>query len=60
MTVTCASFGGGIVTDLMEGALDEDAARATQAHLGSCLDCCGLYQRMDLVVKLLGQLGASD
>ncbi len=58
MTVTCASFGGGLVTDLMEDALDETMVRAIDAHLASCPACRELYWRMGLVVGLLGRLGA--
>lgn len=58
MSVTCASFAGGQVTDLMEGALDEATARAAHIHLAGCPGCSGLYRQMGVVVDLLGRLAA--
>ncbi len=53
----CDAFAGGLVTDLMEGALDHLLRPAVHAHLRVCEVCASLLFRMRAVVGIVARSG---
>jgi hypothetical protein len=51
----CDQFASGLVTDLMEDALDHLMRSAVGAHLRICEVCASLLWRMRAVVGLIGR-----
>jgi hypothetical protein len=51
----CDRFAAGLVTDLMEDALDRFVRPAVVAHVRVCEVCASLYSRMRKVVQIVAR-----
>lgn len=49
-----------LVTELLEGALPDEQARAVREHVQECVDCLRYLGQMQLTARLLGRLAAED
>ena len=49
-----------LVTDWMEGALDDDLRTEIEEHLVVCADCSAFARQLRLTRRALGNLGAGD
>jgi anti-sigma factor RsiW len=55
LTVACQQVVE-LVTDYLEGALDEDVATALEAHLGLCSGCAEYIEQMRATIRALGHV----
>ena len=49
-----------VVTDWMEGALDDDLRTDLEEHLVICPDCAAFVHQLRLTRRALGQAGSGD
>jgi anti-sigma factor RsiW len=49
-----------LVTDYLEGALDERDLRAFEAHLADCDGCTEYLEQMRATIRLVGSLTPND
>ena len=49
-----------LVTDYLEGALDERDLRAFDAHLAACDGCTAYLEQMRTTIRLVGTLTTKD
>jgi predicted anti-sigma-YlaC factor YlaD len=49
-----------VITDWMEGALDDDTGAAVEEHLAICPDCIAYLDQLRTAATLAGRLAAGD